>query len=335
MSSADDARNGGTPVSNANQQESEPFFWVSEKHTSNDIYHHGINQVLYSERTKFQEMLIADVGPYGKALFLDGCLQTSEGDEAYYHESITHPACLAIGSKPKRVLILGGGDGGTAREVLRWNSIEEVINVEIDQSVVEGCKKYLPSLSKGAFDHEKVTVIFDDANNYLKQNDYTDDTQLFDVIICDLSDPIENGPSASLFSVEFFSLLHKNLRPANGVICLQSGTMSLSENDVNLSRIVYTLNQVFEDVHMMQIFAPKYGTPLALTMASNFKLNLPDTTAIDQAFEQYLEGENYVLDGRAVHGLFAIPKCVSQVVKKGQQLLTDQSRIKLSGHGLL
>lgn len=336
MATSNDSLNGTAAApATTSAPDTEPFFWVSEKHTPNDVYYHGINHVLYSERTKFQEMMIADVGAYGRALFLDGCLQTSEGDEAYYHESITHPACLVVGAAPKRVLILGGGDGGTAREVLRWNSVEEVINVEIDRSVVEGCKKHLPTLSQGAFDNDKVSVVYDDANNFLKNNDSSDLSKLFDVILCDLSDPFEHGPSASLFSVEFFSLLRKNLKPSSGSICLQSGTLSLAENDVNISRIYNTLKSVFEDVHVMQIFAPKYGTPLALTLAANFKVNLPDAADIDNTFEKCLSGENDILDGRAVHGLFAIPKCVSRVIQKAQQILTDQNRIKLSGHGLL
>lgn len=308
---------------------SDPFMWISETHTPNDIYQHGINRIIHFERTEYQDMLIADVGAYGRALFLDGCLQTSEGDEAFYHEAITHPACLSIGASLSSVLILGGGDGGTAREVLRWSSVERIVIVEIDRAVVDASRKHLPALSKGAFDNPRVEVIYDDAHNYLKECD-----EQFDVIICDLTDPIENGPSAALFAIEFFKTLQKHLKE-QGAICLQSGTMSLSENDVNLARIFATLKKVFEHVNVMQVFAPKYGTPLALTLATNIKLQLPSAEKIDALFREKLSGENHVLDGRAVHGLFAIPKCVSDALCRRQELLTNENRIKLSGHGLL
>lgn len=308
---------------------SAPFMWISETHTPNDVYYHGVNRVIHSERTQYQQMVIADVGAYGRALFLDGCLQTSEGDEAFYHEAIVHAPSVARGSPPTSVLVLGGGDGGTAREVLRWKSVTSVVNVEIDRAVVDACRQHLPALSAGAFDDPRVHLVFDDAKRYLQ-----DCSQRFDVIVCDLTDPIEYGPSAALFTLDFFHLLREHLTPT-GAISFQSGTLSLPENDVNIARIYHTLQQVFDSVHIMQIFAPKYGTPLALSLATVQPLSLPSAEDVDISFRNNLHGENHVLDGRAFHALFAIPKCVSDILRRDRPIITDQDQIKLSGHGIM
>ena len=139
---------------------------------------------------------------------------------------------------------------------------------------------------------------------------------------------MEDGPSAKLFVLEFFKSLKNHLKP-NGAITLQSGTLSLPEDSVSLSRIVVTLQQVFEDVNPMQIFAPKYGTPLALTLATTKKLALPDAATIDHIFKEKMTGENYMLDGRAVHALFAIPKCVTDSLRRNQKVLSGDDHIKL------
>lgn len=298
-----------------------PTMWICETHTPNDVYHHGINSVVYSETTPFQHMLIADVGPYGRALFLDGTLQTSEGDEAHYHEPITHVPSLVHGS-PSSVLILGGGDGGSAREALRWNSVTSVVNVDIDGAVVQACRKFLPSLSRGAFDDPRCTVIIDDALHYLSKCDQT-----FDVIICDLTDPMEGGPSVSLFTLSFFTLLRSKLS-SRGALTLQSGTISLTENPVTLPRIYDNLLKVFPHVHVMQIFAPKYGSPLAISLASNPPLELPSAQAIDNLLQTNLSGQNRVLDGRAIHALFAIPKYVSEALQQKRQESVSSGRPK-------
>lgn len=284
-----------------------PLLWLSEVHTPNDVYNHGINEIIYAEHTKFQKLLIADVGAYGRALFLDGCLQTSEGDEAFYHEPIVHAPCILHGAV-KKALILGGGDGGTARELLRWKTVESVTNVDIDGAVIEACRKHLPNLSKGAFDSPKCKIVVDDALSFLQNCD-----DKYDVIVCDLTDPIEQGPAAKLFNLEFFQLVRNHLTP-EGTMSLQSGTISLSENATNLPWLTNTLSQVFPHVRVMQIYAPKYGGPLAITTATVQPVDLPTADQVDSMFLHNLHGDNRVLDGRAFHALFALPKCVSHAL---------------------
>ena len=126
-------------------------FWVSEHITPWDIYSHGIIDVLTHKKTAYQEMYIVETGVYGKALVLDGKWQSCTGDEFLYHEPLVHPAMIFHGG-PRKVLILGGGEGATAREVLRWKSVEKVVMIDIDGEVVEACKQYLPEMHQNVFD---------------------------------------------------------------------------------------------------------------------------------------------------------------------------------------
>ena len=211
--------------------------WITEYITPWDIYEHGITRILACKRTKFQEMQIVETGAYGKALVLDGKWQSCTGDEFLYHEPLVHPAMIGHGA-PRKVLILGGGEGATAREVLRWKSVEQVVMVDIDGEVVEACREHLPEMHQGACDDPRVEVRIQDALAYLEEARST-----FDVIISDLSDPIEDGPSFKLFTRETFERA-KGALAAQGVFVVQAGCVSPPELYMH-ARLVSTLRRVF------------------------------------------------------------------------------------------
>ena len=123
--------------------------WITEYITPCDVYHHGISRVLDCRRTRFQQMQIVESETYGKALVLDGKWQSCTGDEFLYHEPLVHVACVHHGA-PRTVLVLGGGEGATVREVLKWNTVEKVAMVDIDGEVVEACKEHLPRNAPGS-----------------------------------------------------------------------------------------------------------------------------------------------------------------------------------------
>nr|CAI78837.1 spermidine synthase [uncultured bacterium] len=172
--------------------------WICEYLSPWDVYAHGVAKTLVHRKTKFQEMHIIETGTFGKALILDGFWQSCTGDEFLYHEPLVHPAMLLHG-RPRRVLVLGGAEGAAVREVLRWKSVEQVVMVDIDGEVVEACRQHLPEMHQGACDDPRVEVRIQDALVYLDETRST-----FDVIISDLSDPIEDGPSFKLFTRETF-----------------------------------------------------------------------------------------------------------------------------------
>lgn len=171
-----------------------------------------VKKILNVEKTKYQDLLVFESTDYGNVLVLDGAIQATERDEFAYQEMIAH---LALNShkNPKKVLVIGGGDGGVLREIIKHETVEEAILCDIDEGVIINAKKYLPNMSK-SFQNPKVKVHIGDGFKFL--NDYKN---TFDVIITDSSDP--EGPAASLFEKPYFKLLHDALTD-DGVITTQA-----------------------------------------------------------------------------------------------------------------
>ncbi|XP_012276735.1 spermidine synthase [Orussus abietinus] len=172
-----------------------------------------VKRVLHHEKSAFQDVLVLDTKSHGRVLVLDGLIQCTENDECSYQEAIAFlPLCSH--PEPKSVLIVGGGDGGVAREVAKHPDVEKVVQVEIDALVLEVSRKYLPFVSVG-LDHPKVTLNVGDGFEFLKNH-----VGEFDVVITDSCDPI--GPAERLFQEPYFQLLKAALKP-NGIICSQAG----------------------------------------------------------------------------------------------------------------
>ncbi|KAJ8984015.1 hypothetical protein NQ317_012238 [Molorchus minor] len=174
-----------------------------------------VKEVLYNEKSEYQDVLVFESTNNGTVLVLDGIIQCTQKDEFSYQEMITFlPLCSH--PKPEKVLIVGGGDGGVAREVNKHPLVKEFVQVEIDEKVITASKKHLPFMSKG-FSSSKLTLKVCDGFEYMKKH-----KNEFDVIITDSSDPI--GPAVNLFTESYFRLLKEALKP-NGIICSQSGTV--------------------------------------------------------------------------------------------------------------
>lgn len=179
--------------------------WIKEEQTPHLTLSAEVDRVMYKGESEFQTIEVAHSLEYGNMLVLDGVFQTSEREEYMYHEMIAHVP-LYLHPNPKRVLIIGGGDGGVARECVRHECVEEVTMVEIDGKVVELAKKYLPTVSKAMREENpKLKVIIGDGIAYMEEaEDY------YDVIIVDCSDPI--GPGEGLFTEEFYKNTLKALK---------------------------------------------------------------------------------------------------------------------------
>lgn len=168
---------------------------------------------LFSEQSKFQKVeIIESDSTLGKFLTLDDLMMCTEGDEFYYHEMISHIPMMHHKS-PKSVLVIGGGDGGTIREVLKHKTVEKVVLCEIDGMVIDACKKYLPTISC-ELDNPKVEIKVEDAIEFIK-----DKENEYDIILIDSTDPM--GPGEGLFTEEFYSNVRKALRKG-GILCAQS-----------------------------------------------------------------------------------------------------------------
>lgn len=308
-----------------------PDMWFVEYLTPYDAYHHGVKEILHVARTPLQAMTVADTGVYGRALFLDGMIQVTENDEALYHEPIVHAPAVSHGA-PKNVLILGGADGGAAREALRWRSVERVVVVDIDGAVVDACRQFLPRIARGSLDDPRCEVVIGDALDYIESPGC-----LFDVVICDLTDPLENGPSLALFTVEFFRKVRAVLT-RRAAISIQCGSASLIERPKLFPRICTTLSAVFEHVYPYQVFVPTYGTPMAMAVASDSAPETsfpPSASEVDSIFRNQVAGEFHVLDGRAFSGMFGIPRCVSQAIAAETHVYTNENIESNVEHGFL
>ncbi|ALC40688.1 SpdS, partial [Drosophila busckii] len=177
-----------------------------------------VREVLHKEKSDFQDIQIVETDSYGRCLILDGIIQCTYRDEFSYQEMISFlPLCCH--PNPEKVLIVGGGDGGVAREVVKHPLVKEVHQVEIDNRVVELSKQYLPAMACG-FDSKKLKLTIGDGFEYMKNH-----KNQFDVIITDSSDPI--GPAVSLFNESYYGLL-KNALKDGGIVCSQGGSFWLN-----------------------------------------------------------------------------------------------------------
>ncbi len=161
-----------------------------------------IKNILYNDRSQYQEIAILETEKLGRMLVIDGITMLTEWDEYAYHEMITHVPLL-VHPKPSRVLVIGGGDGGTVREILKHPEVELVHVCEIDEAVVNACRKYLPSLAL-SFDDPRVNILYEDGARFVTQQ-----SEPYDVIIVDSTDPL--GPGQILFQENFYKNLKKAL----------------------------------------------------------------------------------------------------------------------------
>jgi len=283
------------------------FFWVQEYFTPWDYTARAVTRILAYRKTPFQEMLIAETGAFGKGLMLDGHWQSTTVDEFLYHEALVHPAMVQVvqaGGIPRRVLVLGGAEGATLREVLRWRSVEQVVMVDIDGEVVAACREHLPEMHQGSFEDPRVEVVIADALDFLQETG-----PIWDVILSDLSDPIESGPAYRLFTQEFFRQIRSKLQP-DGAFTIQAGPTGPVELHQH-TRIVRTLKTVFAAVQPYSIYAPTYGGPLGFALAAQDPIPpRPEPEQIDQILSQQLDPERGALqfiDGITLLGLYQVP----------------------------
>lgn len=221
-------------------------------------YFFRFNEILYSDSTPYQKVQVLESSRFGKVLRLDNIFQTSEWDEFLYHEPLVHVPSISHGDI-KNVLVIGGGDGGAIREFLKYPSLESITMIELDERVVQLCKKYIPSISNGSFDSPKLKLFFQDGVKFIRESN-----EKFDVIMLDLTDPF--GPSVELYTKEFYHELSMHLTE-NGFISLHIES-PISRPEI-FARLYHTLKSVFSIVRPMTNYVPMYGTLWGYAVASN------------------------------------------------------------------
>jgi spermidine synthase len=213
---------------------------------------------LWEGRSPYQRVEILDTVPFGRALVLDGALQTTEADEFLYHEPLVQVPLLAHPA-PRRVLIVGGGDGGALRHALLHLGVQQAVLVEIDELVVRACQTWLPSLAGGAFEDSRGQLFIGDGLAYLR-----DVSAPFDVILVDSTDPV--GPAEGLISEEFYRLAAGALAD-DGILAMQTGSPLLMRDELELA--AERMRAVFPIVATYLGHVPSYpGVLWSFTAAS-------------------------------------------------------------------
>ena len=264
-----------------------------------------VDEVLFESETGHQYLVIFENARFGRVMALDGVVQTTEADEFVYHEMMTHVPLLAHGNA-RRVLIVGGGDGGVLRECCRHASIERIVQVEIDMAVIEMAKTWLPKHSDGAYDDPRVEIVIGDGLDYVRSTD-----ERFDVIISDSTDPI--GPGEALFTEDFYAGCKRCLADG-GVVVTQNGVAFMQLDEVTTT--ARRLDAQFADAAFYGAAVPTYvGGIMTLAWGTDDPaLRQHDVETLAKRFEDAgIETRYYT---PAVHrAAFSMPRYVEAAIE--------------------
>ncbi|HUX12607.1 MAG TPA: polyamine aminopropyltransferase [Spirochaetia bacterium] len=278
-------------------------------------FFYTVNKTLYKGKTRFQEIELVDTDEFGKVLLLDGVTQVAERNDWQYHEPMVHMPLLSH-PRPEQVLVVGGGDGGILREVLKHPTVTHVDLAELDEEVVAFSREYLPEISGGAFDDPRVSFHITDGRAFVESC-----SRRYDAVIMDMTDPA--GPSEMLYTREFFSLVERSLRDDRGVFAMHSE--SPITRPVAYQCIRKTLGAVFGEVHSIFAFIQMYATLWSITTASQqtSPRNLPAGEVSRRIKDRGLSGL-HMIDAENWQSVLAIPPYVAMLDGSGIPVITDE-----------
>ncbi|PMP82872.1 MAG: polyamine aminopropyltransferase [Caldisericum exile] len=295
--------------------------WYVEWIDDGDASFKAANQLYAMEKTPYQEVFVVNLLTLGKALIIDGKVQSTLFDEFVYHESLVHPPLLAHGN-PERVLILGGGEGATLREVLRYKTVKKAVMVDIDEKVVEFSKKYLQEWHHNSFFDKRAEVIIEDGRKYLENAGKSDEK--FDAIVIDLVDPLAGSPAVKLYTREFYQLVKGALKEG-GVMVTQATSPVLYQE--MFATIHSTIKSVFKIARPYAVYMRSYNGLWGFVFGSEEKdpLQLNESEVERRIRELLVNPEDLrYYDGDAHIGMFKIPKNLKQALKKYTDISTDE-----------
>jgi spermidine synthase len=279
---------------------------------------HRVEEYLYAGRSAYQGIEVIRTRSFGACLVLDGKIQSSEADEFIYHESLVHAAMITH-PEPRTVLIAGGGEGATLREVVRHRTVEHATMVDLDEQVVDVCRQYLPAFSDGAFEDPRAELIVGDFRRFVEESPRT-----FDVIIIDLPDPLEVGPAQMLYTREFYSAVKGRLAPG-GIISVQSESSRWCDLQAFVA-IVRTISDVFAHAAPYQAHIPSFSSLWGFTTASDsLQANGLTPAEVDRRVARRVAGTLRSYDGRTHAGAFSLPKHIRTALETPGAIITDAS----------
>ena len=282
--------------------------WFTDKDDMQALSLRYTGDVFYDVQSPFQRVRILESYKYGKMLALDDMVMTTIQDEFHYHEMISHPAMFTHGNA-KNILVIGGGDGGSIREILRHEGVEKVTMVEIDGEVIKACKEFLPEIAN-SFDHPKLELLVDDGIEFIKNAK----PESYDIIIVDGSDPV--GPAEGLFSVEFYTNCYNALKK-DGIMLAQGESPKFNEKA--FTELNHTLQDIFGEnkAPISLFFVPTYPTGMWCFQYGVKGDKHPKYVTNEAEIDAFSEANGLRYYNADVHkGSFATPNFVKTLLNK-------------------
>lgn len=277
--------------------------WYSDKHTDNVKFSLRINRQLFSAESEFQRIDVMESVDMGKVLAVDGDLMLTEKDEFIYHEMITHVP-MAVHPEVKKVLVIGGGDGGVVREVIKYDTVEQIDVVEMDQLLVEVCRKYIPEIA-GSLNDKRVTIYNEDGLRFIRSK-----TNEYDLIIIDSPNPF--GPGEGLFTKEFYGNCYNALH-SDGIMINQNESPFYEEEAFQCQRMHKRILETFPICKVYQAHIPSYPSGHWLFGFASKKYHpLNDLNGVAWKLKEI---STRYYEPRLHAGVFALPVYVEELLK--------------------
>jgi len=277
-------------------------------------YFYTVKKTLRKASTKYQKIELVDTDELGKVLLLDDITQVAEKNDFMYHEPMVHPA-LASHPNPRDVLVVGGGDGGTVREVLKYPTVKRVELAELDEGVINFSRKYLGGVNGSCFDDARVNVNITDGRRFTEERPGE-----FDVVIMDMTDPF--GPSNMLYTKEFYRIAKRAARDRAGIFVMHSE--SPVSRPAAFACIHRTLSAVFKNVSPFYMYIQMYAVLWSVTASSDgVDLSAVKPAAIDRKLAKYgIKGLKMYNGATHVKMLTPYPY-ITDILSRKARIITD------------
>ncbi|MEN3047594.1 MAG: fused MFS/spermidine synthase [Candidatus Caldarchaeales archaeon] len=296
------------------------FLWASESLSEGLVELYAVKRVLVRASTKFQDVHVLETVPYGRCLVIDGKIQSALIDEFVYHEGLVHPA-MVTAPEPRRVLVIGGGEGATAREVLRWRTVEEVEMVDIDGEVVELSRRHMPELSGGAFEDPRLRLVIAEGRGYLSSA--ADGS--YDVIVVDATDPTEGAASLPLYSVEFYRTAFEKLS-GDGVLVTQA--TSIAHNPFAFRSVLETVKSVFPSVTPLAAYVLSFASLWGFVVGSKSRdCGSMSSEEVDAVLRERVKGPLRFYSGETHRAMVHLARVYSAIHDRGYRVIRDGSPV--------
>ncbi|MGB4704773.1 MAG: methyltransferase domain-containing protein [Candidatus Saccharicenans sp.] len=278
--------------------------WYIDRNAPDQLHCFAVKKVLVDYRSPIQRIQIIEIESLGKCLIIDGKMQSAEKDEFIYHEALVHPPLL-LHPHPRKVLVLGVGEGATIRELLKYDHLK-ITGVDIDAEMIDFSRKYLHEWHHGALNHPHFQLVLQDGWDFIQQTE-----EMYDVIIMDLPEPYPDTPAFRLYTPEFYRLAYDHLTP-EGILVTQGETTRPGQEE-NHFLIKRNLSQVFSHNYSYQTYIPSFDSSWGFILGVKNHLNpLLPPEEIDRRISERIRGPLRFYDGHTHQSMFYLPKHLRQ-----------------------